>query len=408
MKKHILIAIALFVASLNLRPAINSIAPLLDSIRADLGMSGAVASLLTSIPVLCMGLFSPFAVKAGHKWGMEKVMGGSLIIIAVGTSIRVFTHSVFYLLLTALIAGIGIAIIGPLLAGFIKKHFPNHVPSMIAVYTVALTLGAALGSALSTPLQMIFHSWQYALASWAFVAAMAAVLWWSIVHPHVASPKPAAGAASAKLPWGNRKAWLLTLSFGLMAMLFYAYTAWLPQIIQGMGYSKSYAVTALTLFVVIQIPVSLLMPLLLKKFPSRRQWLVVSASIELIGLVLLMLKAEPSVAASLIGMGAGGLFSLNLLLPIDATSNAQEAASWSAMTQSAGYVIGATGPILTGKIHDATDSFATAVIGMMVLVLVMIVVQLAATAAKRSVPQAEAVAKGTRLEFAGQSLANKK
>ncbi|MFC0212764.1 CynX/NimT family MFS transporter [Paenibacillus chartarius] len=125
MNKNILIAIALFTASLNLRPAINSIAPLLDSIRTDLGMNGAVASLLTSIPVLCMGLFSPFAVKAGGKWGMEKVMGISLVIIAVGTALRAFTASVFYLLVTALIAGIGIAFIGPLLAGFIKKHFPK-------------------------------------------------------------------------------------------------------------------------------------------------------------------------------------------------------------------------------------------------------------------------------------------
>lgn len=383
MKKHVLIAIALFAASLNLRPAINSIAPLLDSIRTDLGMSGAVASLLTSIPVLCMGLFSPLAVKAGSKWGIEKVMGLSLLIIAVGTAIRVFTNSVFYLLVTALIAGIGIAFIGPLLAGFIKKYFPKQVPSMIAVYTVALTLGATFSSAFSTPLQNSFDSWQLSLASWAIIAVIAAVLWWSFVRPNVTSLTPTTGTALAKLPWENGKAWILMLSFGLMAMLFYSFTAWLPQIIQGMGYSKSYAVASLTLFVVIQIPVSLLMPLLLKRFPSRRLWLVASSLLELIGLVLLILNVEPSVAASFIGIGAGGLFSLNLLLPIDATTNAQDAASWSAMVQSVGYVIGATGPILLGKIHDATDSFASAIVGMMVIVLLMIIVQFAVTASKR-------------------------
>jgi CP family cyanate transporter-like MFS transporter len=384
MKKNILIVIALFAASLNLRPAINSIAPLLDSIRTELGMSGAIASLLTSIPVLCMGLFSPIAVKAGGRWGIEKVMGVSLLIIAAGTAIRAFTPSIFYLLVTALVTGIGIAFIGPLLAGFIKKYFPNQVPSMIAVYTVALTLGAACSSALSAPLQTSLASWQYALASWSIAAVAAAVLWWRIVRPDAVRLTPAAGAASTRLPWGNGKAWLLTLSFGLMAMLFYAYTAWLPQIIQEMGYSKSYSATSLTLFVVIQIPVSLLVPLLLKKLPSRRLWLVVSSLLEFIGLALLILKVEPAAAASLIGIGAGGLFSLNLLLPIDATSNAQDAASWSAMVQSAGYVIGAIGPILLGKIHDAIGSFFTSIVGMLVILLLMVIVQLAATAAKRT------------------------
>ncbi|MFC0211103.1 CynX/NimT family MFS transporter, partial [Paenibacillus chartarius] len=259
----------------------------------------------------------------------------------------------------------------------------KQVPSMIAVYTVALTLGAASGSALSTPLQISFDSWQYSLAFWAVIAVVAAVLWWLMVRPNAADPTPEAGTANTNLPWGNGKAWTLTLSFGLMAMLFYSYTAWLPQIIQGMGYSKSYSVTSLTLFVVIQIPVSLLVPLLLKRFPSRRLWLVASSLIEFIGLLLLILKVEPSVAASFIGIGAGGLFSLNLLLPIDATTNAQDTASWSAMVQSAGYVIGAAGPILIGRIHDATNSFVSAILGMLVILILMIIVQFAATAAKR-------------------------
>ncbi|WDL98613.1 hypothetical protein [Alicyclobacillus sp. ALC3] len=67
--------------------------------------------------------------------------------------------------------------------------------------------------------------------------------------------------------WG---AWLITLSFGLMGFSFYSFAAWLPQIIEGMGYSKSYSANALTLFVTIQIPVSLMLPLVLRRYPSRR------------------------------------------------------------------------------------------------------------------------------------------
>ena len=91
-KKYILMIIALFIASLNLRPSINSIAPLLETIRTSLGMNASVASLLTSIPVLCMGLFAPVAVKFSGKWGIERVLGWSLLVIGVGTILRFFTQ----------------------------------------------------------------------------------------------------------------------------------------------------------------------------------------------------------------------------------------------------------------------------------------------------------------------------
>src|SRR4051794_10611429 len=204
-KKYILMIIALFIASLNLRPSINSIAPLLETIRTSLGMNASVASLLTSIPVLCMGLFAPVAVKFSGKWGIERVLGWSLLVIGVGTILRFFTNSVSFLLITAFIAGIGIAFAGPLLPGFIKRHFPKHVPSMIATYTVALKLGAALSSSFVVPMQSSMNSWQ----------------------------------------------------------------------------------SALTIFVVVQIPVSLVLPILLRRFPSRRIWLMVAALLELVGLVML-------------------------------------------------------------------------------------------------------------------------
>lgn len=380
MRKYILMIIALFIASLNLRPAINSIAPLLEIIRNDLGMSASTGSLLTSIPVLCMGIFSPLAVKLSGKWGIERVLGWSLFVIGVGTALRLFAHSATFLLLTAFIAGIGIATAGPLLSGFIKRHFPEHIPTMISVYTVALTLGAALSSGLSALFENGMKSWQNALAIWAIIAIVAVPLWQLFVaRHHKHSAHLSSVGTKIRLPWTNKKAWMLTLSFGLMAMMYYSFTAWLPQIIQGMGYSKSYAASVLTIFVVVQIPVSLILPVVLRKFPSRRLWLLVEAFLVLIGLWMFMLSIEPWIAAIFLGVGAGGLFSLNLLLPLDATSNAQEAAAWSAMTQSAGYVIGATGPFLLGWIHDATNSFSSAIMGLIFINLAMIVVQVAAT-----------------------------
>ncbi len=80
-------------------------------------------------------------------------------------------------------------------------------------------------------------------------------------------------------------------------------------------------------------------------------------------------------AAGCLGVGAAIIFSLNLLLPMDATSGGAEAASWSAMIQAVGYVMSATGPIMLGWIHDAAGDFLVAVIGLIVINLVAMVVQ---------------------------------
>jgi MFS transporter, CP family, cyanate transporter len=363
-----LMVIALFIASLNLRPAINSISPLLETLRNDLGMSASVASLLTSIPVLCMGIFSPVAAKLGGRVGIERVLGGALVLIGMGTFLRLFANSTIFLLSTAFLAGLGIAATGPLLSGFIKQHFPHRVPTLISVYSVAMTMGAAVASGLSAPIQSGMHSWKAALAIWTILAVIAVPVWWLFVLRSVGRQKnDSSSQQSATLPWTNPKAWLLTISFGFLGMMFYSITAWLPPIIQGMGYSKAYAGNALTIFAVVQIPANLLLPLIIRRYPSRLFLLLFFSCVELTGFLMIYLSIQPWIAAIFLGVGAGILFSLNLLLPIDATTNAQEAASWSAMTQSVGFVISAIGPIILGWIHDVTGSFFFSIIGLIII-----------------------------------------
>jgi CP family cyanate transporter-like MFS transporter len=179
-------------------------------------------------------------------------------------------------------------------------------------------------------------------------------------------------------------AWQLTISFGLLAMLFYSITAWLPPIVQNMGYSKQYAGNMLTIFSLIQIPVSLMLPAFLKRYPSRRFWLLLGSSLLLAGFLLLVFAGRPWLAAILIGLGPGVLFPINLMLPIDEAADAQQAAAWSAMTQSIGYVIGALGPVLLGAVHDAAGgSFASLIVALLVINVLMVAVQLAIAKGRR-------------------------
>ena len=367
---------ALFMASLNLRPGISSIAPVLESIRGELGMNAAVASLLTSIPVLCMGFFSPLAVKIAARIGIERVIAWSLVLISGGTMLRLVVHSTAILLATSVLAGLGIAAMGPLLSGFIRRHFPRNIPMMIAVYSMALSLGAALGSSLSVPLQMAAHSWRMSLAFWAMLAVAAAPVWYAVVRQREEAPEGAADPAqTAKLPWGSKRAWLLTLHFGLMAFVFYSLMAWLSPITESLGYSRLYAGNVLTIFAVVQIPSSWVLQLLLKRVPSRLLWLLTASLLQLIGLLLILCTMVPWLAAVLLGFGSGMLFALGTLLPIDAASGPQEASSLAAMTQSAGYIIGALGPILLGWFNDMTQQFSLAILLLIFVTVILMVIQ---------------------------------
>jgi MFS transporter, CP family, cyanate transporter len=373
---YIWLGFALFVAALNLRPAINSISPLIEIIQSELHMNASSASLLTSIPVLCMGIFSPVAAKLANRFSLEYVIGWSLAVIGIGTIIRLFTHTSIFLLITAFLAGIGIAAASPLLSGFIKKYFPNSSAFMISIYTAALAVGAGMASGGVAPIQHLVDSWQIALAAWSLLALIAIIIWILVVLPQKKKDRAIQTfGGAAKLPWNQWNAWLLTFSFGGMSFIFYSLTAWLPPIVENMGYSKIYAANLLVIFMLLQVPANLAIPYLLKKIPSRLFWLVTAAIFELIGFAMISLSFLPWLAACFIGLGAGGLFAMNLLLPIDVTTTHQEAASWSAMVQAVGYIIGSFGPIILGTVNDMTGSFSYSIFVLIAVNLLMIVMQ---------------------------------
>src|SRR3712207_384256 len=65
----------------NLRPALTGVAPLIGQIRTDTGMSNGVAGLLTTLPLLAFGLLSPVAPRLARRFGIERTVLGSLLVL---------------------------------------------------------------------------------------------------------------------------------------------------------------------------------------------------------------------------------------------------------------------------------------------------------------------------------------
>lgn len=375
--RSIYLILALILAAFNLRPSITSIPPLLGSIQEDLGISGSMVSLLTSLPVLCMGIFAPLAVKLGRRWGTEGALLLALLLIGAGTGLRLFAISIYTLLATSFLTGIGIAIAGPLLSGFIKRHFSNRASAMVGVYSTAMVAGAVFSVWLSVPLQKLFGgSWSISLSVWALFAVIAIPIWGRLAaRAQAARLEQAAVSNVERIPLRKYRAWVLTLFFGLMAAIFYSVTTWFAPAVVSMGYSKETAGSIQTLLTLVSLPATLLIPIAVQRFQRRLWWLIGCSLLELIGVLLLNLSVSPWLAAIPLGIGTGGLFPIALMLPIDETRSGGEASAWSAMVQSGGYILGAAGPILIGRIHDMSGSFVQPFYLLAVLVVLQIGVQ---------------------------------
>ena len=160
---------AIFFVSLNLRPSVTSIGPLLNTITNDLGITNTQVSLLTSIPVFCMGLFAPLTVpilrRLGYKWAVNLLIAA----IGISTAARMFLDSYAALILTSFIAGFAIAIISPMINAFIKERFPEMIEPIIGVYSLEIGAGATLSAGFTSIIFERFNSWQVALGLWAFL-----------------------------------------------------------------------------------------------------------------------------------------------------------------------------------------------------------------------------------------------
>ena len=152
--------LALVLAAINLRPGITSLAPLIERIAHELSLSRSLISLTTALPVLCMGLLAPLAPRLAVRFGLERVVAACLGLIGVALLARLGSHASEVLIGSAIFLGAGIAVAGPLLSGFIKRHFHDRMGRVVAWYSLSMTIGGAGGAVLTPPVtQWLGDQW---------------------------------------------------------------------------------------------------------------------------------------------------------------------------------------------------------------------------------------------------------
>ncbi|MDQ1618632.1 MAG: transporter, family, cyanate transporter [Actinomycetota bacterium] len=373
-----LLVLAIFLVALNLRAALASLPPLVHTVQADLGLSSATAGLLTTLPVLCMGLFAPVSQRLAHTIGREATVGVAVGLLLVGLLLRLAASVLPVLFLTTLLAGIGIALCGTVLPGIVKEFFANRPGIVTGVYLVAMMVGATAASALAVPLAEALGSWQRSLASWAVLAVVALVAWVPVmraVNDHAEPAEP--GVMRAALPWRSRTAWLLAAYLALQSFGFYSQLAWISPSYEDRGWSAADAGLLLAVWSIVQLVSGLGAPVLADRFRDRRPLVAASVGVGLAGLlgVILAPDAAPILWIALMGLGQGGGFSLGLVKLVDYAPTPAASARLSALAFLISYSTASLGPLLFGVLHDVTDSFTlpyTVLAGVLVVQLMLV------------------------------------
>ncbi|MES2818035.1 MAG: MFS transporter [Pseudomonadota bacterium] len=344
-------------AAFNLRPGITSLAPLIERIATELSLGRGLISLTTALPVLCMGLLAPLAPRLAVRLGLERTVALCLGAIGCALLLRLAAQSSAVLIGSAVLLGVGIAIAGPLLSGFIKRHFVEHMGRVVAWYSLSMGIGGAAGAVLTAPAsQLLGGGWSFGLALWALPALIAMLLWLSLQTRQ--EPMTEAGTDGA-LPWREPRAWLISCYFALQAGLFYALATWVVARYHEAGLTLLRSNALFSLSMLLGVPSAFVLPWLAQRFDIRYPLLLICGLLTALGLgmVTFMPLVVPELWAALCGFGLGGSFALCLVLPLYEAETPLAVSRWTAMMLCAGYCMACLTPILTGLARDLAGDY---------------------------------------------------
>lgn len=356
----LLVAGILLVAS-NFRAPFTSVAPVLRYIQDDYGLSATQAGLFSATPLLMFAMLSPFAARIGRRFGVDRTLFVSTLVLAVGAALRSSGPLASAIGGTLLIGG-AICLGNVLIPGLIKKEFPQQIGAMTALYALAMAITSAIGSAVAVPIaEASAAGWRASLAIFVGLALVSALVW----SPQLtrAANGPATNQSDPTAPplWRSALAWQTTLFFGLNSFLYYIILSWTPTILVDHGYTEEAAGNIHGVMQLFAGTAGLVLMPLMARLRDQRWLAAMTGGILLVGLIgMIALPQWGAVWAVMLGFGGGAVFVLALAFIALRASTPEQAASLSGMAQTVGYALATTGPTLIGTIYDAQGNWTLA------------------------------------------------
>lgn len=380
----VLLGVGLILIGLNLRIGVAAIGPVLGDIQTSLGLSAAMASLLTTIPVFAFGVFAFFAPVLMRYLGMHRVLGVIMVVLAAGILLR-FHASLTALFLGTLLVGAAIAVGNVAMPAAIKQDFSHHAGLMMGLYSTALFVGAAAASGLTVPLlPHVANDWRAGLAIWAIPAILAAVIWVPQLRRSLSRRKVSDHGADASSNRGEPAmrslltdpiALGVTVFMGLQSLSYYVALTWVPTMFQDAGMNAATAGWMLSYSALPAVVTSLIVPTLAQRMTTT--WLPVVFATASLGVAFLGIGVAPMTSPylwmTLLGLGQGACISLSLSYIVWRSPDTEHTGQLSTMAQGFGYLVAGLGPLGMGALYAATNSWTAPLITLGVLLIAQLV-----------------------------------
>lgn len=167
LRTRVLVVAGIALTAVSLRSGVTSAGAELGGIRTGLGMSGAAAGMLTTLPVICFAAVGTLVPTAARRVPARRLVVVGLVADAVGLAGRAVTTTGAAFLMASLIALAGVAVANVMLPVLIKRHFPDRLGLMTGVFSMCVAIGLGLPAAVTVPIgNATGAAWRGGLALW--------------------------------------------------------------------------------------------------------------------------------------------------------------------------------------------------------------------------------------------------
>ena len=426
----LLLLVTLVIVAFNQRVPITNIPPIIENIAQDLSLTSAQAGLLTSIPVLCFALMTPFASMIIGRVGTHKAIYVALALVLTGQIVRPTGYFAVALVGTVMI-GCGIAVGNVSIPLIIARDFRKHSAAVTGAYSASMNSMSAVATLVSVPMASAW-GWRWATVSWGLLAIVAAIMWrrantgaqatagdsrvagTSESGPGADGDGTASASASPTKPQlpadrhtnqhtshqalrtaphlGKRFGLLtalLCIGFAMQSAAYYAATAWLPTIVHArLGLDPAAAAGMSAPFQLLAVVGALAMPFALSR--RARYWAVsiaISAFWLSLPLGLLFAPGQLWIWVILAGIAQGGNYTLIFTLIAHRAPSLAAARRSSAIMQTFAYTCAAIAPTALGALSSATAGWNAPLAAIAAMLAIMAAVMILAS--RTTVPQAQ-------------------
>ena len=357
-----------------LRAPFTVLPVVLTDIADGLQVPVSSLGLLTSLPLIMFALCSVFAPRLAQKMSLEKLFALVLVVLTLGSLIRVFNLPLLYT--GTIILGAAIAVLNVLLPSLIQANQPHRIGFLTTLYITSMGLSITILSALGVPIVQM-SSWRGLIWVSTLICFVILLVWLpNVKYSHrLASKQQGKQEQGALLK--NPRVWALILFGGLQSLLFYTSMTWLPTLGQQAGLSTDTTGLLAAVFSLISLPFSMTIPSLTARLKARQRLVMISlvSAAGLIGITMLLIRTDAFaywlILNLLIGMSVSALFPYLMVTFSLKTSTPAQTAQLSGLAQTGGYILAAFGPSLFGYSFDLFHSWTPAILILLGLTVIM-------------------------------------